>query len=1245
MAEGAKSRVVLQFEIDDSGVVKGLEGVKKQVRSVADEWRDVGRGLSDVGGSLTKWVTAPLVGVGGLAVKTAMDFESSFAGIVKTVDDATDSLGRLTPVGKQLQQGMRQLAKTIPINVNELNRIGEAAGQLGIRSQNIVAFTETVAKMGVTTLLSSEEAAEGMARLANITQMPQTEFERLGSTIVALGNNFATTEPEILEFGLRIAGAGASAGMAEHQILAIGTAVASVGIQAEAGGTAVQRVILDMLKATVEGGTQLEVFARTAGMSADEFRRAFEEDAARAFERFVVGLGREGQNAIAVLDELGLADARLIRTFLSLANASDLLTEALDLSKEAWEQNTALSREAQLRFQTTEARVGLLMNRVRDLGITFGNALLPALTAVLKGLTAAMPYVEGLANAFAAAPQPIQFTVIGLAAVAAGIGPVLWGFGQLITSAATVASAFGSKGIATAALTGKLGALGSTLSVLATRAIPAVGAAMAGWNIGKWLRDIGAMGDASETASQQIERLGLRALTLGERVEFLAARFQTMFTGNFVSDEDLMLGILSRRQAALEDLGEAVDETSQALLRQQQYLQASIQGLVTAVEQMRQQGASSADVLKEWGADAAHAAATAKRLGLDTASIPPVVRELAKAYLEQESAARRAARSSEAKEQADRLAKEAAEAATRAAEAQRQALRSLGITTSQDVVAAISTYNEALSLAATQGATTLRVATGEVILKLLELRQQAIASGLAVDMIDAEIVALRASVRELAGEYPNLHSQLISVNDAMRVMAQQTGLVTAAQVAAQTEAALLGDAYKTLGIESQAALVQAADEARRAYDRLVASGRATQYDLERAWEAVLEAERRTRREGVSIWRAYVDQVIGLARGISKAFTDQILGINSTLHEEKKRAAESAKEEFERTQREALDAQARTEQMAREEHARTTARAREEMERRLEYAAQEYQWRLAAAGDNAEAIREVEEWYEAERIRIRAEGNTAVTDADKALQDTLKTSAAETAQKIAESDAEMRKAIEDASHPWKDRMLEIWRAFKDGVRDILSQILSDFVNNFLAGMLSGLQGWAQQAGKIIGQALGIGGAATAISGGATAAGAGSGASAAGAAGLGSVAAFAAGAAAPFVIGALVNPDGVYTSPEMSAQWEVDALMEGAAYLGISLEEAIQRGLADGLSWEAKQLLGLNEGGIVDAGPGGLAMLHGTELVAPLPAGFDLRDLAEPSRPTVGHVYLDGRELIRSGVVWLPDEADRMGAFVR
>src|SRR5690606_23384269 len=155
--------------------------------------RSTGQSMSDAGSTLTKGLTAPLVAIGALSAKAAIDFESSFAGIRKTVNASEAEFGRLAT-------GMRNLSKEIPINVNELNKIGEAAGQLGIKTENILGFTETMAKLGVTTNLSSEEAATSLARLANITQMPQTEFDRLGSTIVALGNNFATTEREIVEF-------------------------------------------------------------------------------------------------------------------------------------------------------------------------------------------------------------------------------------------------------------------------------------------------------------------------------------------------------------------------------------------------------------------------------------------------------------------------------------------------------------------------------------------------------------------------------------------------------------------------------------------------------------------------------------------------------------------------------------------------------------------------------------------------------------------------------------------------------------------------------------------------------------------------------------------------------------------------------------------------------------------------------------------------------------------------------------
>ena len=405
--------------------------------------------------------------------QASMDFESAMTGVAKTTDLTDDELSAMS-------DAIKEMSTEIPATTEELAAIAESAGQLGIHKESLLDFTEIMAMLGTSTNMTADEAATSLSRLANITGMSQEDFDRLGATIVDLGNNLATTEKEIVDMSMRIAGAGAQVGMTEAEIMSFSGALSSVGIEAEAGGSAFSTLISDMSLAVQQGGDGLEQFADVAGMSASEFAAAFEEDAAGAIIQFIQGLGNmesEGRSAIAVLDDMGLSDIRMRDALLRAAGASDVFTNALQIGSNAWDENTALVNEATKRYATTQSQLTMMQNAYKNLKVAIGDAYTPALqkaysvgTQVLNAVSQFVKQNPALVNAITAFVGVLGLVVAALAAYTVG-AKVAAAASAMLTAAIPGVNII--MGVA-AAVAGVTAAIAALATAAANDAVPSV---------------------------------------------------------------------------------------------------------------------------------------------------------------------------------------------------------------------------------------------------------------------------------------------------------------------------------------------------------------------------------------------------------------------------------------------------------------------------------------------------------------------------------------------------------------------------------------------------------------------------------------------------------------------------------------------------------------------------------------------------------------------------------------------------
>ena len=366
--------------------------------------------FSKIGQSASKMALVAgtaLAGMGALSLKTAMSFETSMAEIDKTVE-FTSSNG-LANMRKELQA----LTTQIPQTFEELAAVTATGGQLGIAEKDLVHFTEVMAKMGVAFDIPAQQAADSMAKIANVFQIPIANIDRLGDAINTLSNNTPATAAQLIDSLQRVGGVAKVFGLSEDATLGLTGALIAMGKPAEVASTAVNSLLTSF--STLDNATKSQLIGfEQLGVNIDDFSKLVATDGKQAIITYLEAINkldqskRIGTNALIIGKEFGDDITMLAGSVGVLENNWAMLGETVNTTKDYF---GSMDVEFEKISATSANKLVLFKNNIDGVVASVGEAFIPALNELLLNIT---PMVATIGTWVAANPELIQqITLIG----------------------------------------------------------------------------------------------------------------------------------------------------------------------------------------------------------------------------------------------------------------------------------------------------------------------------------------------------------------------------------------------------------------------------------------------------------------------------------------------------------------------------------------------------------------------------------------------------------------------------------------------------------------------------------------------------------------------------------------------------------------------------------------------------------------------------------------------------------------
>ncbi len=307
-----------------------------------------------------------IVSVVRQAFNTLREFDRQAIAVQKTTELTSEQI-------KIFKQDVIDLALSIRgLSIQGLLKSSEVAGQLGIKgSKNILAFAKSVELLKISAKGIGEESVAQFAKFIEVSKDSAENADRLASVITDLGNNFATTEKEIIKSAVEIQKGTQLYNISAQAVLGLAAASSSLGVQDQAARTSIRKT-LGVLQQAIFTGKNLTQVLQLTGLSEKELSEQFEKDASSVLLKFLKGLksiNDAGGNTSLILDEMKLAGDRVAPTILSLAEKHERTAEAINRANAEYDANEAALREAGLAAQSLDVHI-------KDLGKSWDALIL-----------------------------------------------------------------------------------------------------------------------------------------------------------------------------------------------------------------------------------------------------------------------------------------------------------------------------------------------------------------------------------------------------------------------------------------------------------------------------------------------------------------------------------------------------------------------------------------------------------------------------------------------------------------------------------------------------------------------------------------------------------------------------------------------------------------------------------------------------------------------------------------------------